>query len=174
MTYKLHRVFCATPGNLEPERQAFHDVIGQVNEAEAMAKSILFVPVSIVPNMVNKLALQPMVEANVEWCTFFVLVLQNTWGPPGKNFEAEYNLARRLKSDPDAEMKGVSLFFKAADGLQVDPAVLQLRSSMHSRQDHAAHDFASYDFASYEFASMEVFKEQLRVQLTAWMRMVET
>src|SRR5271170_7786072 len=96
MTYKLHRVFCASPGDLEPEREAFHDVIGQVNEAEGMAKSILLVPVSIVPNMVNKLAFQPLVDANVQECTFFVQVLQNTWGPPEKNFEVEYNLARRL------------------------------------------------------------------------------
>ena len=114
MTYTLHRVFCATPGGLEPERQAFHEVVGQVNETEGMPQSILLVPVSIVPNMVNKLAFQPLVEANVQACKFFVQVLHTTWGPSARNFESEYNLACRLKTDLASPMEDISLFFKAS------------------------------------------------------------
>jgi hypothetical protein len=118
--------------------------------------------------MVNKLAFQPLVDANVRECTFFVQVLQNTWGPPQKNFEVEYNLACRLKSDSDALMEGVSLFFKRADGLAVEPGILQLRSSAQSRQDCTAHEFAIF-----EFASLDEYKEQLRAQLSAWLRTVK-
>src|ERR1035438_2083660 len=132
MTYALHRVFCSTPGDLEPERQAFHDVIGEVNEAEGMPRNVLFVPVSIVPLMVNKLFFQPAVDANVRECKFFVQVLQHTWGPPERNFESDYNLACRLKADPGSSMDGVALFFKAADGLEVEPGILQLKSSTPS------------------------------------------
>jgi hypothetical protein len=40
MSYRLYRVLCATPSDaeadLENERQAFYEVVGQLNEAEAM------------------------------------------------------------------------------------------------------------------------------------------
>ncbi len=162
MTYVLHRVFCSTPGDLEPERQAFHEAIGQVNEAEGVSKGHLFVPVSIVPNMVNKLTFQPIVEANVQACEFFVQVLQNTWGPPERNFEYEYNLACGPKADPGSLMEGVAVFFKKADGLQVDPEILQLKASMQMQEAPTA----------YEFASLDEFKQILRAQLSAWAKIV--
>jgi hypothetical protein len=127
MPYTLHRVFCATPGELEPERLAFHEVVGQTNEAEGMSKGILFVPVSIVPNMVNKLLFQSVIEENVQACRYFVQVLHNTWGPPMRNFKAEYGLACRLKLDPGSLTRGVSLFFKAGDATEVDSEILQLK-----------------------------------------------
>jgi len=162
MTYVLHRVFCSTPGDLERERQFFHEVIGEVNEAEGISQGHLFVPVSIVPNMVNKLAFQPAVDANVEACEFFIQVLHNTWGPPERNFEGEYNLACRLKTDPGSPMKGIAVLFKTADEPQVEPTILQLRSAARSQQEYAA----------YEFASLDDFKHSLRPQLSAWIRTV--
>ena len=162
MTYALHRVFCSTPGDLEPERQAFHDVIGEVNEAEGVPRNVLFVAVSIVPLMVNKLFFQPAVDANVRDCKFFVQVLQNTWGPPERNFESDYNLACRLKAEPDAPMEGVAVFFKAANGLEVEPGILQLKSSAPSQLGCSV----------YEFGSLDEYKQQLRDQLTAWLRTV--
>jgi hypothetical protein len=162
MTYAVHRVFCSTPGDLEPERQAFHDAVGEVNEDVGVTRNVLFAPVSIVPLMVNKLFYQPAVDANVRECKFFVQVLQHTWGPREKNFECDYNLAWRLKSDPGSAMEGVALFFKAADGFEVEPEILQLKSSTQSRPGCAV----------YEFASLDEYKRQLRDQLTAWLRTV--
>jgi hypothetical protein len=162
MTYALHRVFCATPGDLEPERQAFHDVIGEVNEAEGVPRNVLFVPVSIVPLMANKLFFQPSVDSNVRECKFFVQVVQNTWGPRERNFESDYNLACRLKAEPEAPMEGVAVFLKTTDGLDVEPGILQLKSSTPSQLGCAV----------YEFASLEEYKRQLRDQLSDWLRTV--
>ncbi len=164
MSYTLHRVFCATPLDLEPERQAFHEVIGQVNEAEGMPRGFLFVPVSIVPLMANKLFFQALVEANIRECKFFVQVLQNTWGPPTRNFEPDYSLACRLKDDPASQMEGVAVLFKAADGLQIEPGIQQLKSSLQGRQDRA----------SSQFASLDEYKQQLQTQLSTWLRSVTT
>jgi hypothetical protein len=160
MAYVMHRVFCSTPGNLEAERQAFEEVVGQVNAAEAMAKGILFVPVSIVANVVNKMPFQSAIEANVQACKFFVQVLQDTWGTPERNFESEYKLACRLKADSSSLMEEVSLFFKAADGLPVEPGILQLKSSVESQQDSPA----------YGFASLEEYKQQLLGQFSEWLQ----
>ena len=45
--YQMHRVFCATSWELEAERQAFHDVVAEVNEAEAMPHRLLLVPPAV-------------------------------------------------------------------------------------------------------------------------------
>jgi hypothetical protein len=162
MAYIMYRVFCATPGELEAERRAFYDVVGEINEAEAMPKNILLVPLSIVPYIVNKLPYQPVVDANVAVCRFFALVLHDTWGAPTRNFEPEYTLAFRLKADPAAAMEGIAVFFKAADGAQIEPEILQLKSSLQSQRDQQ----------SYEFAGLDQYKQQLRAQLSDWLRVV--
>jgi hypothetical protein len=162
MTYTLLRIFCSTPGDLEGERQAFHDVVGEVNEAVGLPRNVLFAPVSIVPLMVNKLFYQPAVEANVRECKFFVQVLQHTWGPQERNFKCDFDMAWHLKSDPGFPMEGVALFFKAADGFDVEPGILQLKSSMQSQPGCAI----------YEFASLDEYKQQLRDQLSAWLATV--
>ena len=62
MSYRMYRVFCATPGDseadLENERQAFYEVVGELNEAEAMPLGILFVTVSVLPNLTNMTVFQ--------------------------------------------------------------------------------------------------------------------
>ena len=45
--YRIHRVFCATAWELEGERRAFYDLLGEFNEAEAMRRGVLYVPVSL-------------------------------------------------------------------------------------------------------------------------------
>jgi hypothetical protein len=159
-TYTMYRVFCATPGDLEPERQAFYEVIGEVNEVEGMPRNILFVPVSIVPHMLNKLMFEPTVESNVRDCKFFVQVLQDTWGPPARNFEPEYHLARRLRTDPSFPMAGIAVFFKAPDSLPVEPKIVQLKSSVETQED----------LVSYHFASVDEYKTLLRSQLSDWLK----
>jgi hypothetical protein len=163
MAYTMHRIFCSTPGELEAERRAFDDVVGEVNEADAMPKGILFVPLSIMPYIVNKLPYQPMVDANVRACRFFVQVLHHTWGPPTRNFESEYQLACLLMADPAEALDGIAVFFKAADSLQiVEPGILQLKSSLQSQQHPQA----------FEYAGLDDYKLQLRAQLSDWLRSV--
>jgi hypothetical protein len=159
MAYAMYRVFCATPGDLEPERRAFHDVIGEINEAEAMPRNILLVPVSLLPHVTNKLSFQRSIDDNVRACTFFVQVLHNTWGPPARNFESEFKLARQLKNDGASLMAGVALFLKASDGLKLEPAVLELKSAAQSQPDGPAH----------EFVTIDEYKALLRNQLSAWL-----
>src|SRR5690242_16237263 len=100
MAYQMYRVFCATPGDLEEERQAFYEVMAELNSDEAMPRGILFVSVSIVPYMSDKRAVQGAVSENIRACCFYVQVLEDTWGPPQKNFERDYALALKCARDP--------------------------------------------------------------------------
>jgi hypothetical protein len=164
MSYRMHRVFCATPGDsesdLEPERQAFYDVIGEVNETEAMPEEILFVPVSVLPNLADLTVFRKPVDDNVRACAFYVQVLHHTWGPAARNFEHQYQLAKQCCADPQLPMKGVSLFFKVPNGRPVEPDVADLKESSAAAQDPRFIDFEDLDD----------FRTRLRSQLSAWLQ----
>ncbi len=100
MAFRFVRVFCSTPGDLEPERQAFHRALNDVNELEGMPRGVLFVPVSIVPNLTNKEWFQSAINENVRECAFFVQL--------GMNFEREYKLAQECMADPALPMRDVA------------------------------------------------------------------
>ena len=51
MAFDMHRVFFATPSDLEEEREACHAVAAEVNETLAMPRGVLMVIVSLPPNM---------------------------------------------------------------------------------------------------------------------------
>jgi len=94
MSYRLIRVFCAAPGNLEKEKQLFQDAAAECNAAEGMAAGCLFVPLSVS----LKLKGQDVVDANIRLSDYFLLVLDDTWGPPGKSFEHDYLLAEACRA----------------------------------------------------------------------------
>ncbi len=112
MSYLMHRVFCAANGDLEAERQASHDIIGDFNEKEAMARGVLFVPVSITPYTVDKRPHQPAIDENIRACSYYVQVIGNTWGPAQKNFERDCALAMDCAGDPGLPMQEVVVLLK--------------------------------------------------------------
>jgi hypothetical protein len=115
MSYIMHRVFCATLEDLEAERQAFHEALGTFNENAAMARGILFVPVSIPVNMPDKRFFQPAVDENIRSCRYYVQVFGNNPWPPHRNFAPDYALALDCAADPASPMCEVAaLVGKAA------------------------------------------------------------
>src|ERR1051326_5681732 len=120
--YTMHKIFCATAWELEEERRAFHDVIGQFNETEAMKRSVLYIPVTLV-NIRDKRPFQHIVDENIRQCRYYVLVLSGGWGPPERNFEHDYRLAREGVADPALPMLEVAFLWKTgaapAEGLPV-------------------------------------------------------
>jgi len=156
MSYRMYRLFCATPGDseadLENERQAFYEVVGELNEAEAMPLGILFVTVSVLPNLTNMTVFQPAVDENVRACRFFVQVLDHTWGPATRNFEHSYRLATQCCA-------GVSLLLRVPNGRQIGPGVAALRESQGPR--------------AIDFEVIDDFRVRLRSQLSVWLRSME-
>ena len=63
--YQFHRIFLATPWEMEGERRRFYDLVGDFNEAHSMACGILFTPVTIV-NIRDKRPFQYMIEENIQ------------------------------------------------------------------------------------------------------------
>src|SRR5262245_25051776 len=113
MPYRILNVFCAVPGDLEPEQDALYRATAQVNETHAMKAGTLFAPLSLMPASTDKAKFQHDVDRNIRLSSYFVLVIDATWGPPERNFERDLALARECESDPKLPMQGVVALVKS-------------------------------------------------------------
>jgi hypothetical protein len=113
--YRMERIFCASPWEMEREQSLFHDAVGKFNETEAMAKGVLFLPV-IVTNFRDKRPMQGTVDDNIRQCSHFVLMLGNDWGPVERNFRRDYELALECVADPAMPMQDVAVLRKVKGG----------------------------------------------------------
>lgn len=150
MPYEMHRIFCATPGDLEPERQAFHHVMGEFNQSQAMSRGILFVTVSVLPNMVHLPTFEAVLDENVRACSYYIQVLGESWGPPTRNFERYFELAKECSLDP---------------GLPMREAVALVKSLPVTLHADGARNIEYADIGSY--------KQQLRALLSEWLETVK-
>ena len=126
--YQMHRVFCATSWELEGERRAFHDVLGAFNEAAAMPRGVLYVPVSL-GTMRDKRPYQYAVDENIRACRHYILALTEVWGPPERNFERDYQLALACRDDPSLPMRECAFLVNTPPaGNEVQPAGAEFRT----------------------------------------------
>jgi hypothetical protein len=110
--HKMLRVFCATAWELEGERRAFQEAVGEFNETEAMKHGLLYVPVSLI-NIRDKRPYQYVVEENIGACRAYILALADgSWGPPERNFERDLMLAAQQSANPDFPMRDAALLYR--------------------------------------------------------------
>jgi hypothetical protein len=109
--FQMHRIFCATPWELEAERYRFYETIGRFNETAAMQKGVLYVPVTMT-NVMDKRPLQYTVDQNIRECRHYILLLTQDWGPAERNFQSEYQLALEAIDDPALPMQSAAVFAK--------------------------------------------------------------
>ena len=107
----MHRIFCATPWELEAERNRFHDLIGNFNETAAMQRGVLYVPVTLL-NIRDKRPVQYAVDENIRDCRHYILALSEDWGPVERNFRNDYHLALQCAADPALPMHSVAVLSK--------------------------------------------------------------
>jgi hypothetical protein len=159
MAYQFHTIFCATPGDMEPERDEFYAVIGEFNENEAMKKGILFVAISIVPQLFNLAAYQGPIDENIRSSRHYIQVLGESWGPPNRNFEGMFELARKCEADPAMPMREVVLMCKAtAPERSVEPRVLEVRR-----------EAAECRVRGVEFGDIDSYRQKLRGLFSEWL-----
>jgi hypothetical protein len=147
--YRMHRVFCATAWELEGERRAFQDVIGEVNETEAMPRGLLFVPVSLV-NVRDKRPYQYAVDENIRACHYYMLAVSDGWGPPERCFERDYRLALACRQDPALPMRETAFLWQRIGPESVVPGGLPAPTR--------------------EFTTTDDFKIHTRALLVEWLQ----
>jgi hypothetical protein len=146
--FEMHRVYCATPWEMEREQKVFYEEIGKFNETALMPMGVLFVPVSL-PNIEDKRPHQYTVDENIRECRHSLFVLSEDWGPTARNFRHDYELAMECLADPALPMQDVAVLIKApVTGLSVAPELPEPRGT---------------------FSNVSEFRERLASVLSGWM-----
>jgi len=156
----MHRIFCATPGDVEEERMAFYKVMGKFNEAEAMPRGILLIALALPGATADKRPYQAAMAENVRSCRYYIQLLEETWGPPERNFERDYALALRSLEDPAMPMQDVAVMFKKPlVPHQMDPRIEELKQKLQNEGSRPL----------LEFDTIPEFERQLYGLLNTWL-----
>ncbi len=130
--FDSYRIFISSPGDLEPDRQACHDAIAQVNETMAMPAKILLISVGLRDS--SQIAgNRGIVSDNVRWSAYFIQVFQDDWGPRDL-FRKLFLLAVECRDDGSMPMREVVVCLKDAPK-ETDPEILGFRKELEERQD---------------------------------------
>lgn len=176
-TLTAFRVFIASPSGLERERRAFRATLREYNEAEAIPRGFIFLPVGWEDTLGGVGRPQSLINEEVRACDFFVQVLWNRWGSPTdpgpstkrSGTEEEFQVALECLADESMPMRQLVLMFKAVPLEQLaDPGpqlreVLDFRAALETEKKHL---FETFD-------SQDRFRLLLRRQLAHWLRRAE-
>lgn len=167
-----YRVFIASPGGMADERAAFRQALNHHNEADAIERGVIFLPVGweTTPGGVGRP--QELINEDVRRCDFFVLVLGDRWGsaPAAGNSkfssgsEEEFTVASECYDQKS--MRDLIVFFKtlslekqADPGRQLQP-VLDFRKKLETEKKLL---FESFD-------ELPTLREKLQRHLARWIR----
>ena len=120
LTYHMHRIYCATPWELEEERGTFYAAVGEFNATHAMPRGVLYVPVSL-GSVADNRPYQYAVQDNIRACRHYIQVLDalplnqpasTIWGPSARNFARDLRLALECGANPTMPMSDVVVLLK--------------------------------------------------------------
>jgi hypothetical protein len=163
MSYRFHYVFFGAPSECTEEQQAFLDVMAEFNKEQAMPRGLLFCALTLMPNVYDKRAFQGAIFANLDMSRHFVLVLEDSWGPPARDFEKDWAYAQRCIANPELPMREAVILFKSPLlPHKVDPAIVELKQNLlSSGGPHATFD------------NVNEFRARLSALLSGWLATVE-
>lgn len=171
---KCLKVFIASPGGLEEERKAFREEIHDSNEADAVARGVLFQPIGWEDTLSGVGRPQSIINKEIEEADYFLLVLWDRWGSPPHSgsgaytsgTEEEYHVALDCFHAAAKPMRQLVMMFKAVDYRQLsDPgpqlqSVLKFKSEVEIQKKHLF----------FTFDRVDGFRKRLRLHLAAWVR----
>ena len=167
------RVFIATPGGLDVERRRFRQLLMTLNEDDAHARGVAFIPVGWELSAAGLGRPQEKINDDVRASDYLVLVLWDRWGTPPSiagpytsGTEEEYNVARECIASVDHPMRDIVVLFKGVDPKQLSDPGPQLRQVL----DFKARLEVDRTLLFSTFDSLEEFERHLRRHLLLWMR----
>jgi len=153
----LVTVFLGAAEGLEAERRAFHSAVGEVNEAEGLARATLFVPLFVA----RKLHDQEVIDSNIQSSAYFLLALDHTMGPPGRSFEHDLRVALACRHDVGMPMREAVVLLKR---MPADQAMEPAATAFRSREP------VDGDPRRLEFDDVTQFQSLVRDLLSRWLR----
>jgi hypothetical protein len=172
-TITAYRVFIASPGGLENERQAFKDIINGHNDLDALERGVIFRPIGW-ENVRGGIGRpQHLINQDVKRCDYFVLVLFDRWGSPPQvdeegefksGSEEEFGVAQACHRE--GTMRNIVILFKDVPSDRLGDAGPQLK---------VVHEFRKRlekekKFFFENFDGPAAFEDRLRRHLLSWVR----
>jgi hypothetical protein len=151
--FKFYRIFCAAPGDLEAERQAFESSVAQFIEQVTMPDAVLFAPASLRPPFIAANQ-KPAIESNIRMCEFFIQIFGEEW--PHPVFQGFVEYALECVADPSMVARSVCVFFRNYHAAA--PELREFREVLAAGGRCELRDFTGADDLSVE----------LRTVLSAW------
>lgn len=155
--FDTYRVFISTPGDLESDRVACHDVISEVNETAAMPANILLVSIGLREND-QIVSHRSIVSDNVRWSTYFIQIFQDDWGPRDL-FRKLFLLATECRDDAAMPMRDVVICLKDTPN-ETNAEILAFRRELEEHED----------LRVFHYARLEELREQLTEVCHGWAR----
>lgn len=164
---KIIRVFIGSPGGLEKEREAAHEVVNEVNRNHSEHWGCQFKLLGWEDTIPGYQRPQSKINEDLDKCQYFLGVLWNRWGSKPSTddngytsgFHEEYSRAvQRIKSN---QMQDLAIYFKKVD---VTPGMVpgtQYQSVLDFKQE-CINDKSVY---FNEFESLQGFKGCVRDKL---------
>ncbi|MDM8239337.1 DUF4062 domain-containing protein [Pseudoflavonifractor phocaeensis] len=162
--YKPVRIFIATPGDLMPERNAFLDVINEVNNIKAHRSGFHIEGLGWEQTLPGKGRPQALINSEIEKCDLFIMLLWERWGTPTGEYssgtEEEFYVAKNLNEQENRPE--MWLFFKESDN--ADSRITSFRQKQCEQ---------SQSFFYHTFESTTRWKDMLRQFLCQWLDKLE-
>lgn len=169
-----YKVFIASPGGLETERNAFKECIDEYNVDQALPEKIMFEPVGWENVLAGVGRPQSLINKELRKCDYCIVVLADRWGSdPGENevgatsgTEEEFRLAMKCFRDNDKPMSQVVVFFKAVPENQMSDPGVQLSKVLEFRKKIEREKTLMYE----TFSSIREFERLIKRYLGHWRR----
>jgi len=123
--FRIYRILCSTPPDLEPERELCESTLASFGETVTFPQQVLFAGASFCPGF-DAVRHRAAGEANVRQCDFFLHIFSETW--PGAAFQAFIDLAQASLADPSKPMRQTAVLFKNFAG--ADEKVRSFRDTL--------------------------------------------
>jgi tetratricopeptide (TPR) repeat protein len=168
-----YRIFIASPGGLEQEREAFRDTVLAYNDSEAIPRTAYFSPIGWEITLRGVGRAQEKINEEVRKCDYFVLLLWDRWGTPtgseknhSSGTEEEYAVAWECYDAPKRPMREIIVLFKAVDPRHLSDPGPQLQKVLEFKKSLEIEKKLFFD----TFDDLASFNEKLRRYLAQWIR----
>jgi tetratricopeptide (TPR) repeat protein len=164
-----YRVFIASPGGLEKEREQFRRTLERYTLREGEPRGVAFHPVGWEETIGGVGRPQVLVNEDLRQCDYAVFIFHDRWGSPtgdghSSGTAEEWALAEELYAA--RTLRNIALFFKAVDsGKLTDPGE-QLKAVLAFKKKVEAEK--KYLFKKY--TEIEELNDELRGHLAKWLR----
>ena len=164
-----YRVFIASPGGLEAERECFRKRLEKCSRSHGEQHEVQFHPVGWEDTLGGAGRPQEQINEDLRQCDYALFVLHDRWGSPTGNghtsgTEEEWNLAEQLYTEN--KIRNIILCFKVVDPSRLKDPGEQLKSVVTFKQK--IENERKYLFKSFQ--TIDEFGELIDSHLARWLK----